>query len=287
MSFSIPTSYVEQFGANVHMLSEQRFSRLRSTVNVEDVTGESFAKERLGGVDAPNTVTTLHGDTPLNGNPHTRRWGFMSDHDVADLIDKQSKVKLLIDPQSLYTIRHAGTMGRGLDDAIISALGGAAAEGKAGTSSSALPAGQKVLVGGTGLTVAKLRAAKKLLDEAEVDEMFERFIVVQSAQIDDLLGDTNVTSSDFNTVKALVQGEIDQYMGFRFIRSQRLQVDGASSRLVYAYAQPAVTLGVGQEPQSIAAPRPDKRHSMQVYTYGSWGAVRVEDEMVVEIACAE
>ena len=287
MSVSIPESYVEQFSANVHMLSEQRFSRLRRSINVEEVTGESFARERLGGIDAPNPVTTLHGDTPLNNTPHTRRWGFISDFDIADLIDKQSKVKLLIEPQGLYTIRHAGTMGRGLDDAIIAALNGNAAEGKSGTTLVALPAAQKIAAGAAGLTVSKLREAKKKLDQAEVDPMFMRFIVTSAEQIEDLLASVEVTSSDFNTVKALVQGDVNTFMGFNFLPSERLPTDGSSDRLVYCYAQPAITLGMAQEPVSIAAPRADKRHSMQVYTYGSWGAVRMEDKMVVEIACVE
>ena len=133
MSISIPESYVEQFSANVHMLAEQKMSRLRQAVRVEPVTGESAAFERIGGIDAPNKITTLHGDTPLNNTPHTRRWAFMADYDVADLIDRQSRVKLLIDPDSVYTRRHAGTMGRGIDDSIIAALGGSAATGHTGT----------------------------------------------------------------------------------------------------------------------------------------------------------
>lgn len=286
MSIDIPVSYVEQFSANVHMLAEQRMSRLRGTVNVENVTGESFAIERIGGIDAPNKITNLHGDTPLNNTPHTRRWGFISDYDVADLIDKQSRVKLLINPDSAYTLRHAGTMGRGVDDAIIAALGGSVAEGKTGTTTTALPAAQKIASGSTGLTIAKLQNAKKLLDAAEVDEFIPRFFVATSNQISDLLSDDKITSQDFNTVKALVRGEVDQYMGFTFVRSERL-VKSSTTRYCYAYASLGITLGIAMEPNSVVAPRPDKRMSQQIYTSGSWGATRVEDAMVVEVACTE
>lgn len=288
-SITIPTSYVDQFSANVHMLAEQRTSRLRNTVMLEPVTGDSFAIERIGGIDKANTVSNLHGDTPLNNTPHTRRWGFMADKDVADLIDKQSKVRLLIDPESRYTRRHASTMGRSIDDTLIDALGGSAAEGHSGTSTQALPSGQKVAHGSTGMTVAKILEAKRLLDAAEVDEFIPRFFVCGSQQMEDLLNDDKVTSADFNTVKALVRGELDAYLGFRFIRSERLPVGNiaANIRQCYAYAMDGVTLGIAQEPTSIAAQRPDKRHAMQIYTYGTWGAVRVEDEMVVEVAADE
>lgn len=287
MSVTVPVAYVEQFSANIHMLSEQRMSRLRSTVMVEGVTGESFSKERIGmTADAANEITELHGDTPLNNTPHTRRWGFPKDFDVADLIDKASRVKLLIDLDSSYTIRHAGVMGRSMDDEIIAALGGSATEGKNATTTTALPSGQKVASGSTGMTVDKLMKAKEILDANEVDEFYTRFCVVTSRQLRDLLNDDKVASNDFNTVKALVKGELDEYMGFKFVRSERL-LKPSTERLCYVYAQPAVLLGIGAEPSSVANPRPDKRNATQIYTWGSWGAVRVEDEMVVEIAATE
>ena len=102
MSVTIEQHFVEQFSANIHLLAEQRMSRLRGTVNTISVTGESFAVERLGGTEVQE-VTERHGDTPLNETEHSRRWGFIRDFDVADLIDKQDKVKILADPEGAYT----------------------------------------------------------------------------------------------------------------------------------------------------------------------------------------
>ena len=286
MSVSIPTSYVDQFSATVHLLAEQKTSRLRGSVRIEPVVGESFAVERVGGIDVANKVLELHGDTPLNNTPHTRRWGFMVDYDVADLIDKQSRVKLLITPDSIYVRRHSGTMGRSVDDAIIDALGGSAASGKKGTTLVALPAGQKIAHGSVGLTVDKLIQAKEKLDAAEVDEFIPRFFICQAKQLRNLLEDDKVTSSDFNTVRALVRGELDEYLGFKFIRTERLDLL-STARLCYAYAMDGVTLGIADEPKSVASPRPDKRMAQQIYTWGTWGGVRVEDEMVVEVSCTE
>ena len=287
MSISIPESYVEQFSSRVHMLSEQQTSRLRGTVNFEAVTGESFSVERIGQTaDAPAVINNLHGDTPLNNTPHTRRWGFVADYDVADLIAKQSQVKMLIEPNSKYVRRHSGVMGRGIDDAIIGALGGSAAQGKNGTTTVALPSGQKLTGGSTGMTLGKLIEAKERLDAAEVDEFIPRHIVMTAKQFSNLLADDKLTSQDFATVKALVRGEINEFMGFTFHRSQRL-LKPSSDRLCYAWAQEGVTLGMGAEPNSVAGVRPDKRNNMQIYTWGSWGAVRSEDEMVIEIPCTE
>lgn len=286
MAISIPTHFVEQFSSRVHMLAEQKTSRLRSTVMIDMVDGESKAIERLGGSEL-NEITERHGDTPLNEVEHTRRWLYLRDFDVADLIDKPDRVKLLIEPDGKYTMRHASAMGRGIDDEVIRALGASATEGKTGTTTTVLPSAQKIVSGSTGMTIDKLIAAKEILDAAEIDDFIPRFCVAQSKQRSNLLSDDKISSNDYNTVKALVRGEIDTYLGFKFVSSERLQVDGSSDRLCYCYAQQAVTLGMGAEPSTTASPRPDKRNAQQIYTWGSWGAVRVEDEMVVQIACSE
>ena len=296
MSVTIPNWMVQQFSTNVHMLAEQKMSRLLSAVMEEpDVTSEAKAVERLGTTqDAPDQITTRHGDTPVGNTEHSRRWLFPVDYDVpADMIDKQDKVKLLIDPTSHYTLRHAGVMARGIDDAIVGALGGSAAEGQYGPNGQAtaiaLPSAQKIAHGSTGLTIAKLITAKETLDEDEIDEFWERYIVTTPKQVSDLLEDDKLASQDYNTVKALVKGEIDTFMGFTFKRlsSRRLQTISANIRANYVWARPAVRIGFAQHPTTSVDKRPDKRNLMQVYTWGSWGAVRIEDEMVIEIACDE
>jgi hypothetical protein len=286
MSLTIPVHFVQQFSANVRMLAEQKMSRLRSTAAIETVNGESVALERLGGIPDVNEVTERHGDTPLNEIEHTRRWLYITDYDVANLIDKPDRIRLLIDPDSKYTIRHASAMGRKQDDVIINALGASVTEGKSASTTTALPSAQKILSGSTGLTIDKLITAKEILDAAEIDDN-DRFCVVQSRQISNLLADDKISNADYNAVKALVRGEINQYLGFTFIRLERLQTNSSSERLVYCYTRGAVTLGIGQEIASVAAERPDKRHAQQIYTYGSWGATRLEDEQVVQIACTE
>lgn len=285
MSVDIPVSYVEQFSASVHLTAEQRMSRLLGTIRREPVTGESFFIERIGSVTGQQ-ITTLHGDTPLNNTAHSRRMGVPVDYDVADLIDKQSRVRLLIDPDGPYQMRHAGYLGRTIDDLIISALGGSAASGKTGTTLVALPSGQKVASGSTGMTISKILQAKEILDHNEVDEFIPRYAVITSRQIRDLLNDDKVSSADYNTVKALVQGTIDEFLGFKFIRSERLLLS-TTDRLCYFYAGLGVGGGFGQEINSVANERPDKRNAKQIYSWMSFGAVRVEDEMVVEVAASE
>ncbi|MCS7050865.1 MAG: phage capsid protein [Thermomicrobium sp.] len=288
MAWSIPTAFVDQFSETVRMLAGQRDSRLRRTVTVDtDITGESKSYDFIGlGADTANVVVTRHGDTPLNDQEHTRRWVYPVDYDVADLIDRPDKAKMLIDPTSAYVRNHAGTMGRTMDEAIIAAFDGIVKTGRDASGTSSFPSGQNIAHGSTGLTIAKLITARELLDAAEVDPEQTRWLACTARQISNLLNDDKITSADYNTVRALVAGQVDTFMGFRFVQCQRLKAS-SGVRNCFAYTSDAITLAVSREPSTIASERPDKRHSWQIYTSGAWGAVRMEDVRVVRIQCQE
>jgi len=286
MSTQITTAFVNQFSANVQMLSQQMGSLLRNAVDAESVNGEKAFFDQVGQAAAV-LRTSRHADTPLVETPHTRRMVTMSDYEYADLIDDSDKVRLLVDPTSTYSRAAAAAMGRAMDDVIITAALGTANTGKDGSTSTALPSGQKIAVASSGLTIAKLVSAKELLDAASVDPSIPRHIVVSPKQISDLLNNTTVTSSDFNTVKALAQGEINSFVGFNFIVSNRLNTDGSGDRQVIAFAQDGIKLAVGKEPAARIDERADKSYSTQVYYCQTIGATRMEEEKVVEIACNE
>ena len=285
MSTQITTAFVQQYSANVQMLSQQMGSLLRDTVDSETVNGDKAFFEQVGQA-AAQARTTRHGDTPLMETPHSRRMVTLTDYEYADLIDDQDKLRLLIDPTSTYARAAAAAIGRAMDDTIISAMGGTAKTGTTGSTSTALPSAQKIAHGSTGLTIAKLVTAKKKLDAKSVDPSIPRYIVVSPEQIEDLLNSTTVTSADFNTVKALVQGDIDTFVGFKFITSNRLTDDG-TSRLCYAWAQDGMKLAIGKEPTAKIDERSDKSYATQVYYCSSFGSTRMEKEKVVEIACNE
>lgn len=286
MSTQITTAFVNQFSANVQMLSQQMGSLLRNAVDTESVNGEKAFFDQVGQAAAV-LRTSRHADTPLVETPHTRRMVTMSDYEYADLIDDSDKVRLLVDPTSTYSRAAAAAMGRAMDDVIITAALGTANTGKDGSTSTALPAGQKIAVASSGLTIAKLVSAKELLDAASVDPSIPRHIVVSPKQISDLLNNTTVTSSDFNTVKALAQGEINSFVGFNFIVSNRLTTDGSGDRQVIAFAGDGIKLAVGKEPAARIDERADKSYSTQVYYCQTIGATRMEEEKVIEIACSE
>ena len=290
MSSQITTSFVEQYSSNIAMLSQQMGSKLRSSVDVEKVTGKNAFFDQVG-VTAAQLRTSRHGDTPQIDTPHSRRRLSLADYEWADLVDDVDKVRMLVDPTSSYARAAAAAMNRAMDDVIITAMNASANTGVAGGTSTALPSTQKTATSdqSDGLTIAKLLAAKKILDNNDVDPSLKRYIVCGPQQVSDLLGTTQVTSSDYNVVRALATGAINSYLGFEFIMSTRLNKDATytSDRLVFAYTEDAIKLGIGKDISAKISERADKSYSTQVYYSMALGAVRMEEEKVVQIPCHE
>ena len=283
MSSQITTAFVQQYSANIQMLSQQMGSLLRDKVRQESVVGKNAFFDQVGSVTA-QLKTSRHSDTPQIDTPHSRRRVSLADYEYADLIDQQDKVRLLIDPTSSYAQAAAFAMGRAMDDVIIAAATGTAFTGETGaTSESAQTA---IAAGGTGLTIAKLRTAKQTFDLASVDPSIPRHIVVGPEQITNLLGTTEVTSSDFNTVKALANGEVNSFLGFNFTVSNRLAKSG-NDRTCIAFAQDGITLGIGKDVNARIDERADKSYATQVYYCMSIGATRMEQAKVLGIVCTE
>lgn len=309
MSSLITEAFVQQYKSNIFHLSQQKGSRLRGAVRSEMQNGKRQFFERLGQTAAV-LKTSRHQDTPQIDSAHSRRAVSLEDYLWADLIDDEDKIRLLIDPASHYSQAAMWAMGRAMDDVLIAAMRGNAYSGEAGTTSVALPATQKVLayVDGTPgtpthLNIDTLRRVKKKFDAADVDESIKRHIAITSNQLSDLLGETEVTSSDFNSIKALVQGEIDTFMGFKFHRIERLpavdatyDTDGsvdsgsgslASARRCLAWAEDGVVLAIGKDMEAKIEKRADKNYATQVFARMGIGATRIEESKVVEIVCSE
>jgi len=298
MSTEVPVSFKQQYRDNFIMLSQQKGSKLRGAVRDDPdmLEGKAGYFDRIGAT-AMQRRTSRHQDTPLVSTPHSRRRLTLEDFVWADLIDKADRAKMAADPDSSYMTNAVWAAGREYDTAIYGAMGGSAYsmdEDDAATAV-ALPSAQKVAVnnhtydagsGDVGLTVGKLIAARDILLAADaVDPDDTLFCVANSKQLSNLLAETEVTSRDYNDVYALKTGQIDTFMGFKFIMYNNLSVDTSSDQLVYCWHPSAIGLGIGMDIGVEMDVRPDKNYSTQVFVDMSIGATRIEEEKVVEIAC--
>lgn len=294
MSFQVDAAYVNQYRNNVSTLVQQRGSRLRPFVRVEPQNSEFEFYDRIGATDAVE-ITGRHQDTPLVSTPHDRRRVSLRDFDWADLIDHQDKLKMLIDPTSAYAMNAVFAMGRKMDDMIISSAFDTAYTGKNGTSTVSFPSANQVAVNyvesgsaaNGNLTIGKIRRAKEILDAYDNDPDEARIMTCTANSLHSLLRNIEITSQDYNVVKALVEGKVDTFMGFQFVRTQRLLTDSSGYRRHIAWVQSKLLLAVSQDPMVDVGPRRDKRNSMQVYVTMGIGATRMEEEGVVEIKVDE
>lgn len=286
MSTQVNTAFVQQFKDNLIHLSQQKGSKLARTVKKEMVTGKSAHFERLGATVA-QIRTSRHGDTPLVDTPHSRRRVTMNDYEVADLIDNQDKLRMLIDPQSDYAQAMANSLGRKLDDIII-----AAAEGNSTAVDSSDTASSVALThtidedfntANSDIIVEKVIEASRILASNEVDESESRFFVLDSTALHNLLNETEVKSADFNSIKALVRGDLNTFMGFEFIRSERLTTTSEGFKRCLAYAGSGIGLAMGQDITVRISERDDKSYATQVYASMTAGAVRIEEEKVIAV----
>lgn len=309
MSLQITTAFVKQFGANVFHLSQQQGSRLRGTVRLETQVAESRFFDRIGKVTATK-LTTRHSDTPRIDTPQSRRRVTLSDYVHADLVDNADKLRMLQDPTSDYSKTFFWALGRSIDDEIITAADGSAFGDKDGGTTVAHPNSQKLASvdsgAGSNLNVQALRRAKEKFSAADVDPSMRMYIAHQSSQEEALLSENEITNSDFNTVKALAMGRINTFLGFNYVRLERLGTqsgaltfdettgevgtgsgDADGYRKVLAYTEQGILLSVAQDMQAKIEELPTKNYSTQVFTRMSVGSTRMEEEQVVVIFSTE
>jgi len=295
MSFQIDTALVQAYRANIEIKFQQAGSRMRPYVRNETQHAEYEFYDRIGPTDAVEVVNR-HSDTPLISTVHDRRRVNLRDFDWADLIDNKDKLRMLADPTSSYVTNAVYALGRAQDDVLIQAAFGTAYSGFNGATTVSFPSTSQVAVNyveaGTAannnLTIGKLRRVRYLLDKAEatIDMGADLCAVVDPSQIQSLLRTTEVSNADYNTVRALVNGEIDTFMGFKFVKSNRLTV-ASNIRSTIFFERQGLLLATAQEIMVDVGPRRDKRNSVQVYVCGSFGASRMWEEKVLQVSCDE
>jgi len=313
MSNQITEAFVKQYSANVFHLSQQKGSKLQGMVRSESQNAESAFYDRIGSVNAQLKVGR-HSDTTYSNTPHSRRRVTLKDYFYADLVDKEDKIRMLISPESEYVQAAVWALGRAKDDEIIAAALGNAYSGVDGATAVALPASQKVAAhdgtttSGVNLNVKTLRAVKQKFDGNDVSEEISKGFAVTSFQVQSLLAQTEVTNSDYASVKALVMGEVNSFMGFNFVRTERLPrsasnvtynvasgvvgsgtgtITAANSRRCIAWAMDGLLLATAQDINGKIDVLPTKHYSTQIYASLHLGATRMEEEKVVEVICSE
>jgi hypothetical protein len=279
MSVSLSNAFVTLFDAEVKQAYQGKAMLVPAVRQRRGVEGSTVKFPKVGaGVATPRIPQT--DVTPLNVS-FSQVTLTLSDWNAAEYSDIFSQAKVNFDERQELVQVVASAMGRRQDQLILDALA------NSGTS---LTVANSVGGSTTNLNVAKLRAAKRLLDKGNVPPE-GRHIVIHANGLDSLLSETAVTSSDFNTVKALVQGEISTFLGFQFHtigdRTEGgLAIDGSLDRVCFAFHKDAVGYGEGIAMRSEINYIPEKT-SWLVNEVFSAGAITIDAGGIVAITCRE
>lgn len=277
MAVGISNAFVQLFDAEVkqaYQAARQLAGVTRERTNVE---GNQVKFPKIGKGTA--TVRVPQTDvTPLNVS-YSQVTATMSDYIAAEYSDIFNQQKVNFDERRELVAVVGNAIGRRMDQLVIDALNAASSPSTVGTD-----------IGGTGtnMNLAKLLAAKKALDTKNVPSE-GRCMIIHANNLSALLDETELTSSDFATVKALSTGEIDTFLGFKFITLGDRDEGGLplpSTRTCFAFHRDAIGLGIGMNQKSEINYVPEKT-SFLVSSMFSAGAVAIDDEGIVKISATE
>jgi len=267
-------------------LAQQKYSKLSGIVYVKpNVSGKVFYQDQIGKWSM-ETKASRNVQTPNNDPNLQRRMATMVDYHDARLLDRGDELRMLSDPRSAYTIAAAQSLARKIDNVIALAAVGTANYGETGSSTvtlgTDLVSGVSHIAGTPAtLTFARVTLTKRIFDLEEV-EMEDRFFVVDPYGLEQLLGTDQATSSDYNAIKALVRGEIDTWMGFKWIVSNQLSTSGTTTT-AFALQRYGVCMAMSAAPVVRTDERTDLSYSWQVYYELNIGSVRLEEARVVKV----
>lgn len=279
MSIALSNAFVTLFDAEVKQAYQGKAMLVGAVRQRRGVEGSTVKFPKVGrGVATPRIGQT--DVTPLNV-------GFsnvtltLEDWIAAEYSDIFSQQKVNFDERSELVQVLGNAIGRRQDQLVLNALA------NSGTS---LAVGNDVGGTDTNMNVAKLRQAKGLMDKNNVPPT-DRHIVIHSNGLQSLLAETAVTSSDFNTVKALVNGELNTFLGFQFhVLGDRteggLAIDGSLDRTCFAFHKDAIGYGEGIAPKTEINYIPEKT-SFLVASMFSAGATTIDAEGIVSIVARE
>jgi len=294
MSAEYPNAFSVKFDKDVHIQYQQNGSVLRGKVGEKTLVGSEAAWLPQIEPIASNTSYVRAASTAHIDTTHVSRKLESTKIYWADLIDIHDKNRSVAEFLGPYAANAAKYFGQQLDTTILTNSVGnnTIKDGTAAESTVALPASQQVAVDfevamtNTGLTLAKLIEAKSILGQNETPLGERKYLVHRQEQIDDLLNNVDqVRNADYAAVKALVEGEVNRFLGFDFVKTQTVAVDGSDIASAVAYTKSALVAGITEDFNAKVTQESTLNFSWQVWATHDVGATRTQEEGVVEVLC--
>jgi hypothetical protein len=278
MALNISGVFQTLFDSEVKQ-SYQAESVLRPYVRVKPNVKGSTQKFYVIGKGTASVRTPQSDVVPI-GVTYTPQTATMSDYSAAEYSDIFQAGKVNFEERQELVQLCGKAIGRRLDQLIIAALDAASS-----TQSVAAAIGGSA----TNMNVAKIREAKLLLDKKNVPQE-DRTLVIHADGLANLLSETSVTSSDFVNVKALVNGQVDTFLGFKVVslgdRDEGGLTKTGNDRQCFAFHKASIGLAENMSARTEIHYIPEKTSHL-VNAMFSAGSTHIDAEGIVEITTTE
>jgi hypothetical protein len=280
MSTSLSSAAIASFDAEVKHAYQDKTSKMRDRVRVRTgVVGSTHRFPKLGSGLATKRVPQTD-VIPMN-LAHTNATVTLEDWNAAEYTDVFNDAKVNFSERQELASSIAGAIARREDQLIIDALEATA---------TSLTVASSIGGANTDLNVAKLRRASRLLGDNQVGEDEEITYVGSYIGREALLGETETTSSDFNTIKALVNGDISSFMGMNFVWMASRAEGGldltSGDRSTFAFAKTAIGHAIGMDQRMEVNYIPTKTSWLANMLFSA-GSIEIDAGGVVDITCDE
>lgn len=213
-----------------------------TTTERKGVEGAEYKFRKMGKGQATKRTAPSADAIPMNVD-HALITCTLQDWDANEYTDIFNAAEVNFDEVKELGGTIAGALGRRDDQLKIDAMENGTYNATPAQGTSGGLVGTDIGGAGTNLNVAKLRRIKKFMDDNEVPAE-GRHITISPSGLEGLLGETQVTSADYNSVKALVQGDVDTFLGFKFhtigIRKEGGMAQSGAVRDGYAWHEAAI-----------------------------------------------
>lgn len=290
MVASIDTALITQFSDMVHAEAQQLQSRLKPYLMVKQMTGDVFAYDGLGRVDA-REVSGRNVPATFDDITHNRRKIARKRYVVNLPIDASDVRGALLDPQGEYAKACAAAMMRQYDRVAAEAAFASVLTGRDfGTTVTASSDGVLTVNATGGLTYEKLLEIKQNFINGDVglDANEKIFFAISGKEHTALMGETELVSGDFTRQFAVEKGQITNAIGMDIILFAGsaplpiLDVTGGVRSCIAASSR-GICVGVSKEMAVKVQERNDLIETTQVQVIMDIGAVRTEGVLVQKV----
>jgi hypothetical protein len=284
---SIDAALITQFSDQVHVAAQQMKARLRGSVQVKPMSGDIFAYDGLGPIEAIEQVGR-HQPVVFSDATHTRRKISRRRFTLALPIDASDVRGALINPESEYARACAMAMERVFDRIVVEAMFAAVLTGRdMGTSVTFANDDGDTINATAGTTYAKLLETTRLFldDDVGTDVPESMLLGISGDEHEDLMGETELVSGDFSRQYAVDKGRMIQAAGYDLKHFAGAAVNpilavSGGVRDCFAMSTRAMCVGMSKEMAVAVEKRDDLIETTQVIINFELGAVRTEGKLI-------